>query len=51
MFLSLSLTDRLRMASKVRKSTPGQNPLQGSGSSSSSHAIPPPHVRFCDEKA
>ena len=48
--LSLSLTNKLRMAPKVRKSTPGQNPLQGSDSSSSD-PIPPPHVRYHDEKA
>ena len=49
--LSLSLTNKLRMAPKVRKSTPGQNPLQGSGSSSSSDPLPPLHVWFHDEKA
>ena len=48
--LSLSLSDRLHMAPKVRKSTLGQNPFQGSDSSSSD-PIPPPHVRYHDEKA
>ena len=33
------------------KSTPGWNPCQGFGSSSSSDPIPPIHVRFRDEKA
>ena len=49
--LSLSLLDRLCMAPKVRKSTPGQNPLQSSGSFSSSDPLPPFHVWFHDEKA
>ena len=53
--LFLSLSDRLRKEPKARKSTPGQNPLQGSSSSSSSssssYTIPPPHVWFRDEKA
>ena len=46
--LSLSLSDRLRMAPK-RKSTPAQNPL---GSESSTDLPTPPlHVRFHDGKA
>ena len=38
------------MTPKVRKSIPGQNPLQGSDSSSSD-PIPPLHVWFHDGKA
>jgi len=50
LFVSLSFSNRLHMAPKACKSTPSQNPLQGSDSSSSD-LIPPPHVRFHDEKA
>ena len=39
-FCSLSLTDRQRYAPKQRKSTLAQNPLHGSGSSSSDPHIP-----------
>ena len=46
---SLSLSDRLRMAPKVCKSTQAQNPL--GFESSSSDSIPPLFVRFCDGKA
>ena len=46
--LFFSLSDKLCMAPKAHKSIPGQNPLQGSGSSSS-NPIPPPHIQFHDE--
>ena len=46
--LSLSLTNRLRMALK-RKSTLVRNPLCSRSSSSSD--LPPFHVQFFDEKA
>ena len=48
-FLSLSFSDRLRMAPKP-KSTPTWNPL-GSRSSSSDPPVPPLHVWFRDGKA
>ena len=48
--LSLSWID-CTMAPKACKSTLAQNPLQGSGFSSSDPPVPPLHVRFCDEKA
>ena len=47
--MSLSLSDRLRMAPK-RKSTLARNSL-GFGSSSSDPLVPPLHVWFCDGKA
>ena len=50
--LSLSLSRiNYAMAPKACKSTLAQNPLQGSGFSSSDPPVPPLHVRFCDEKA
>ena len=49
-FLSLSLIDCI-MAPKQCKSIPAQNPLQGSGSSSSSILHVPFHIWFRDEKA
>ena len=47
--LSLSRIDYV-MAPKQHKSTPAQNPLQGSRSSSSNPFIPF-HIRFHDKKA
>ena len=52
LFLSLFLSRiDYAMAPKACKSTLAQNPLQGSGFSSSDPPVPPLHVRFCDEKA
>ena len=47
--LSLSLSDRLRMAPKL-KSTPTRNPFRSGSSSSSDPPIPLLHVQFRDEK-
>ena len=50
-FLPLSLYRLDCIMAPKCKSTPAQNPLRGSRSSTSSNPLPPLHVRFLDEKA